>query len=210
MYGVNDALDRAVLEPAAKGYRAITTKPIRNGVSNALSNLGEPITFTNEILQGEFSRAGNTAGRFLVNSTVGVAGFVDAAGQYGNPRTNEDFGQTLAVWGMPSGPYLVLPLIGPSNPRDLFGSGIDAAFQPLNYAEFEGDTEFAATRGVAGALSGREQAIEVISDLREQQADPYTAVRRIYDQTREAAIRNGEEDPNAYEDLPDYDEYWDE
>ncbi len=207
MFAVNNALDKAVLEPVAKGYRTVTTDDMREGVSNALANLKEPVTFVNEVLQGELISAGHTVGRFAMNSTLGVAGLVDVAGHLGVERTKEDFGQTLGKWGVGDGPYLVLPVIGSTNPRDLLGSGVDSAFQPLNYAQFEGDTEFRIGRSVLGVVSGREKLIETVEELREQQADPYTAVRRIYGQTRDAAIRNGQEDPNAYEDLPSYDEY---
>ncbi|ACT58072.1 MlaA family lipoprotein [Hirschia baltica] len=207
MFEVNNTLDKAILEPAAKGYRAITTEDIREGVSNALSNLREPVTFANEILQGDLVAAGETAGRFAMNSTLGVAGFVDVTGSFGVKRTKEDFGQTLGKWGVSGGPYLVLPVLGSTNPRDLFGKGVDSALQPLNYAQFEGDSEFRIAKSVIGTVSAREAFIETIDELKEQQADPYTAVRRIYDQTRDAAIRNGQENPNAYEDLPSYDEY---
>jgi len=208
MFALNTNLDKAVLKPVAKGYRAVTTKPIRSGISNALSNLREPITFVNEILQGEFENASNTVGRFAINSTLGVAGFADAAGSLGVERTKEDFGQTLAVWGIDSGPYLVLPIINSTNFRDLLGSGVDSALQPLNYAQFDGKDEFLIGRTVVGTVSSRESVIELVDEVMEQQADPYTALRRNHVQSRGSAIRNGQEDPNAYEDLPD--EYWDE
>ncbi len=207
MFAFNDSLDKAVLEPTAKGYRAVTTKDMREGISNALANLKEPVTFANDVLQGDLEGATNTVGRFTINSTLGVVGLVDVAGSFGIERKKEDFGQTLGKWGAESGPYLVLPVIGSTSPRGLLGSAVDSVFQPLNYAQFSGDTELAVTRRVLGVVSVRETLIETVEELREQQADPYTAVRRVYVQTRESAIRNGEEDPNAYEDLPSYDEY---
>ena len=206
MFRFNLGLDRIILEPTAKGYRAVTTDSMRDGVSNALANLREPVTAANQILQGDLVDAGETVGRFALNTTIGVGGFVDVAGHYGHERAKEDFGQTLGVWGVPSGPYLVLPILGSSNPRDLAGSGVDSAFQPLNWAEFDDKTEILAARSVLGLVSGREAAIEQVEQLREQ-LDPYTAVRRIYVQSRESAIRNGAPDPSAYENLPDYDEY---
>lgn len=207
MFAVNNALDKAVLEPAAKGYRTVTTKDIRSGISNALANLKEPVTFANEVLQGDLYAASNTVGRFAINSTLGAVGLVDVAGSFGIDRTKEDFGQTLGKWGVGDGPYIVLPIIGSTNPRDLFGKGVDSAFSPLNYAQFSGDTEFRVARSAIGVVAGRETLIETINDLREQQADPYTAVKRVYEQSRDAAIRNGQEDPDAYDDLPSYDEY---
>ncbi|MEM6627079.1 MAG: VacJ family lipoprotein [Pseudomonadota bacterium] len=211
MYGFNDELDKAVLEPVAKGYRAVTNKPIRKGVRNFLGNLREPVTFVNNVLQGDLVSAGDTTGRFLINSTVGLVGILDVANNFESlegPR--EDFGQTLGVWGVEGGPYLVLPFLGSTNPRDLLGTGADIAFDPLTWTEFEGDDAFMVGRAVVGAISAREGAIETIDNLRSTQADPYTAVRRIYGQTRAAAIRNGEEDPSAYENLPDFDEEYEE
>ena len=206
VFAFNMGVDRAILEPVAKGYRVVTTEDMREGVSNALANLREPVTAANQILQGDFADAGETVGRFAMNSTLGVAGFVDAAGHYGHERKKEDFGQTLAVWGVPSGPFLMLPLLGPSNPRDLTGSGVDTAFQPLNWAEFDGETAFQATRSTVGLVSGRESAIEAVEDLRGQ-IDPYTAMRQFYVKGREGAVRNGELKEDLFEDLPDFDEY---
>lgn len=207
MFAFNDTLDRAVLEPTAKGYRAVTTSDMREGVANALDNLKEPVTFVNQLLQGDIGDAGETVGRFALNSTLGVAGLVDVTGHLGEGRKKEDFGQTLAVWGAPAGPYLVLPFLGSTTPRDLTGTVTDAAFQPLNWAQFEGDDAVRLGRSVAGVISGREAAIEVVEDLRTQQLDPYVAVRRFYVDSRAAAVRNGAEVPDAFENLPDYEEY---
>ena len=129
MYAFNDGLDRAVLEPVAKGYRAVTNEPIRGGVTNFVNNLGEPITFANEVLQGKVGNAAGTVGRFVINTTIGIVGIFDPAGAIGIQRTDEDFGQTLGVWGVQPGHYLVLPLIGSTSPRDLFGLGADFAIE---------------------------------------------------------------------------------
>jgi phospholipid-binding lipoprotein MlaA len=204
MYAFNDGLDQAVLEPAARGYRAVTNEPVRAGVRNFVQNLGEPVTFANEVLQGKLPRSAATVGRFAINTTVGVAGIFDPAAAIGIPRTNEDFGQTLGVWGIAGGPYLVLPLLGPSNPRDLFGVGVDAALNPLNYAQFEGDTETRIGLGVMAGLSGREGAIETVDDIRATQLDPYTTVRRFYVRNRAAEIGNPSDAPEETEELPDY------
>ena len=207
VYGFNEGVDKAVLEPAAKGYRAVTNKPIRKGVKNVLLNLGEPVTFVNEVLQGDLGGATETVGRFSINSTVGLVGLIDLADDFGLERKKEDFGQTLAVWGVDDGPYLVAPLIGPTNPRDLTGALVDRVFSPFTWSKFEGDDIVTVSRITAGALSGRESVIEVVDELRTQQADPYTAMRRVYVQNRQSEIRNGAEDPNAYENLPSYDDY---
>ena len=210
MYDFNDRADRAVIEPAARAYRAVTFDELRAGISNALANIQEPVTFSNQLLQGRLLDAGETVGRFMLNSTIGVVGLVDVAGAHGIERQREDFGQTLAVWGVDSGPYLVMPILGPTTPRHLTGNGVDTAFQPLNWAQFTGDDTVLLTRSVLSPLSAREGAIELIEEVREQQLDPYTALRRVYVQNRASAIRNGEKDPDAYSDLPDYDDYYDE
>jgi phospholipid-binding lipoprotein MlaA len=204
MYGFNDSLDRAVLEPVAKGYRAVTNKPIRKGVTNFTNNLGEPLTFTNELLQFKIPDAAGTFGRFVVNSTIGVVGLFDPATSFGIKRQDEDFGQTLGVWGVKPGPYLVLPFLGSTDPRDLVGQGVDIGLNPINYARFDGDDTLRISNWVLGGLSARESAIETIDDVRETQLDPYTTLRRFYVRNRAAAVRNAATVTNPVEDVPDY------
>lgn len=206
VYAFNDGVDRAVLEPVAKGYRAVTNEPIRGGVSNFLTNLNQPVVFVNTVLQGKPGAAIDTFSRFTVNSTVGLAGIFDVATPLNVPEHREDFGQTLGVWGVPNGPYLVLPLMGSSNLRDVAGFGVDAAFNPLNYAEFEGDTEVRIGLTIAGIISGRENLIEAVEVLRDQ-PEPYVALRRNYTQQRAAAIRDGREQEDPFKDLPEFDDY---
>ena len=102
MYAFNDGLDRSIVEPVAKGYRAVTNEPIRGGVNNFLDNLGEPVTFANEVLQGKIANAAGTVGRFVINTTIGIVGIFNPAEAMGIKRTDEDFGQTLGVWGVPA------------------------------------------------------------------------------------------------------------
>jgi phospholipid-binding lipoprotein MlaA len=206
VYAFNDGVDRAVLEPVAKGYRAVTNEPIRDGVSNFLRNLNQPVVFANSVLQGKPGAAIDTLSRFALNSTFGVAGIFDLATMADVPEHREDFGQTLGVWGVSNGPYLVLPLMGSSNLRDVAGRGVDSAFNPLNYAEFEGDTEFRIGTGVAGVVSVRENLIEAVEVLRDQ-PEPYVALRRNYTQQRAASIRDGREQEDPFKDLPDFDAY---
>lgn len=206
VYAFNEGVDKAVLEPTAKGYRAVTNEPVRAGVSNFLTNLNQPVVFTNTVLQGKPIAAVDTVARFVLNSTVGVAGIFDLATMIDIPEHKEDFGQTLGVWGVPNGPYLMLPFAGPSNLRDATGLGVNAALNPINYAEFEGDTEFRIATGVIGAISARESLIESIDVLRDQ-PEPYIALRRNYTQQRAAAIRDGREQEDPFKDLPDFDAY---
>ena len=206
VYAFNDGVDRAVLEPVAKGYRAVTNEPVRGGVSNFLTNLNQPVVFANTVLQGKPVASIDTATRFVVNSTVGVAGIFDVATALNVPEHKEDFGQTLGTWGVPNGPYIVLPLLGASNLRDTVGFGVDMAFDPLNYAQFEGDTEFRIARQVTNVVSTRERVIEAVEVLRDQ-PEPYIALRRNYTQQRAAAIRDGREQEDPFKDLPDFDAY---
>lgn len=203
MYAFNDGLDRAVLEPAAKGYRAVTNPPIREGVGNFFSNLREPVTAANQLLQGKPADAGAAAGRFVINSTIGVVGVFDTASAMGIQRKTEDFGQTLGVWGVKPGPYLVLPLIGSTNPRDLFGMVGDAAMDPLNYAQFDGDDATRAGLAIGKGISARESAIETVDGVRSQ-VDPYTTVRRFTIRNRAREIGTTEPAPNDLDKVPDY------
>lgn len=202
----NLKVDRAVLKPVADAYVAVNPKFGRDRVSDFLSNLGSPVTLVNDILQAEPGRALDTSYRLLINTTIGVGGLFDAAEYFGIEGHKEDFGQTLAVWGVDSGPYLVLPLLGPTNPRDLVGFGVDRAFDPLNYAQFEGDTTTRITLGALGGASGRAKAEDAIDTLR-RQPEPYVALKRTIIQQRNSAIRNGQDDPDPYQNLPDFDEY---
>jgi phospholipid-binding lipoprotein MlaA len=201
MFGVHRAVDNAVLEPVARGYRAITPRPVRGGVRNFLRNLNAPVIFANDLLQGEFKRAGSTAGRFAINSTVGIAGILDPATSIGLERHDEDFGQTLAVWGVPSGPYLFLPLLGPSNIRDSAGRGVDIALDPITWSDFDEIDTFRASRTVLGAISAREGLLDPIDAIEAQGGDLYITYRSAYEVSREAAIQNGRTD---VQDLPDF------
>jgi phospholipid-binding lipoprotein MlaA len=203
MFAFNDGLDKTVIEPVAKGYRAVTNEPVRTGVSNFVNNIGEPVTFANEVLQGKIPQAAGTVGRFLINTTVGIAGLFDPAKSFGIERTQEDFGQTLGVWGVQPGPYLVLPFLGSTSPRDLAGKPVDAALDPLNYAQFEGDDATRVGVLVLKGLSGREEAIEAIDGVR-QQIDPYTTARRFYVRNRAALVGNSAPASQENEKLPDY------
>ena len=206
VYAFNDSVDRAVLEPVAKGYRTVTNEPVRQGVSNFLGNLGQPVVFANTVLQGKPTAALDTVARFALNTTVGIGGIFDPATALDVPRHREDFGQTLGVWGVPNGAYLVLPFVGSSNMRDIWAFPVDFALNPINYATFDGDTEFRIATGALSVVSGRENLIEAVEVLRDQ-PEPYVALRRNYTQQREAAIRDGQEQEDPFKDLPDFDDY---
>ena len=194
-------LDTWLLEPVARGYRFVTPEAARRSVANFLANLRSPVIFANDALQGERDRAGVTLGRFMINTTMGVAGLFDPATAFGYPRHDEDFGQTLGVWGVPSGPYLMLPLLGPSNGRDTAGRVGDYFINPLNHCCINQDERL----GLLGmtAVSEREANIELLDDLRANSIDLYATIRTIYTQKRAADIRNGRAptDQEGYEDI---------
>lgn len=209
VYGFNESVDKAVIGPVARGYNQAVPKPARSGVSNFLANANEPVTFVNDILQAKPGRAAETLSRFIINSTVGLAGFIDVAGQSELERHTEDFGQTLAVWGVPMGPYFVAPLLGPSNLRDTIGGVVDNAFDPLTWIEFGlSDLDIFLQGGLTGATAidtraGLEEAFE---NLRAQ-PEPYIALRRAYSNQRRSAISDGIISDDIYDDLPDFDEF---
>lgn len=202
-FAVHETLDKNIFEPVARGYRYITPQPVRSGVRNFLRNLSAPVVFANDVLQGEGERAATTFARFGLNTTIGVLGIFDPAEDMGLERHDEDFGQTLAVWGVPSGPYLFVPVLGPTNVRDGFGRVVDVAFQPLTWAQFEGDEEFGAVRGVMTGVSTREGVLDAVDDVRQNSLDPYTTYRSTYGLFRYSAIQNGRRD---VQDLPEFEE----
>lgn len=204
MFALHNTIDGALLVPAAKTYRAVTHKKQRKGLRNFLANLGTPVVLLNDLLQGEFERAGHTASRFVVNSTIGFGGMGDPAERIGIPQHSEDFGQTLAVWGAPSGPYLFLPLFGPSSIRDGFGSAVDIASQPSIWIRTEPAQYFRYSRAGATALAVREPLIEPLQEIEENSLDYYASFRSFYVQTRKREIANGR---TNYEDLPDIGEF---
>jgi phospholipid-binding lipoprotein MlaA len=210
MMSFNNGIDKYAVGPAATVYKTVTPKAGRDRVTDFMNNLGEPVTFANDLLQGKPGRAGETLARFGINTTLGLAGVWNAAGEFGIERKNEDFGQTLGTWGVGSGPFLVLPLLGPSTPRDFLGRSVDGAMDPLNWAEAGGSRqaagEIATSRAILGGLNARVRVDPQIKALNEQ-PEPYVALRRIYLAQRESAIRNGQlNEAESYKDLPDFDE----
>ena len=207
MFAANNFLDETVLVPAAKAYRATTPASGRRGFSRFLSNLATPVTLANDVLQGEFGRAGDTAGRFLINSTIGFGGLADPAAQMGIEKHTEDFGQTLAVWGVPSGPYLVLPFFGPSSPRDGFGRLVDTASSPLFYIDTNAaDIAQIANTG-ATIITARESALDPLAEIKENSLDYYSSFRSFYLQARKQQIANGQTDFDSLPDIGDFDDF---
>jgi phospholipid-binding lipoprotein MlaA len=203
MFAVHESVDQAVLEPVARGYRAITPRPVRRGVLNFLRNLRAPVIFVNDVLQGEVGRAGTTAARFGVNTTIGIAGVFDPATNMGLERHDEDFGQTLAVWGVDSGPYIFVPLLGPTTVRDGAGRVVDIALDPLTWAEFDDVDKVRVGRTILAGVATRELVLETVDDIRRDSLDPYVTIRTSYGLLRDSAIQNG---PADVEDLPEFED----
>lgn len=191
-FAVHQTIDRYALEPVARGYRNVVPRPVRTGVRNVLANLRTPVILLNDVLQGESRRAGDTLGRFVVNSTLGVGGIFDVAGnRMGVRGHDEDFGQTLATWGVGEGPFLFIPVLGPSNPRDLTGFGVDIASNPLTWVG-QGAAVDGLLWGRAGAtvVDTREGLLDPLDDVNRTSLDPYATLRSAYRQRRRAEIGN--------------------
>ncbi|MFC3126396.1 VacJ family lipoprotein [Pseudoroseomonas globiformis] len=196
LFVVHNGIDTVLLRPAAEFYRFLVPPPVRGGVRNALANLRTPVILVNDVLQGSAERAGTTLARFAINSTIGVAGLFDVARDFGLPGHTEDFGQTLAVWGLGEGPYLFIPVLGPSNPRDLAGFGVDMAADPMTWvvANPNNDSAWETASWIRTGLTAvdtRESLIEAIDSVNETSLDPYATLRSAYRQRRAQEIRNG-------------------
>jgi phospholipid-binding lipoprotein MlaA len=194
-------LDRAVARPVAKFYNHAVPQPARTGIHNALANLNSPVVFGNDVLQGEPGKATNTLGRFVINSTVGLAGFIDVAGKIGIPGHTTDFGITLGKAGAQEGSYLVLPLLGPKPPRDLVGMGVDTAMDPLTWISFNNSTFYLVLRGGVGVLDERAATVDQVEQIERSSIDFYATTRSLYRQSRAAQINNGKA-PDG--DLPNF------
>ena len=210
MFSVNRTLDQNIFRPGIKGYRAVVPEPVRDGISNVARNLTEPWTFVNDLLQGKPGRAGTTLGRFLLNTVFGLGGIFKATDSMGIEYHREDFGQTLAVWGVDQGPYLVLPLLGPSSIRDLTGFTASVFGDPALIAIDRADVE-GLQLGWFGvnALVTRNNIHDALNQLYLED-DPYVFARSAYRQRRAFLIRDGkpivdEDAEDIFDDLDDED-----
>lgn len=187
IFWFNDTLDKMAFKPIAKGYRKAVPKWGRERVHSFLGNLNTPVEFFNSVIQGDVDQSFTSFWRFYMNTTFGVGGLFDIASLNGLYRRNEDFGQTLGHYKIGPGPYLVLPIFGPSSFRDAAGRFVDSAIDPFNYA----DHEFVYTRIAVSAIDTREGLLELIDAIEEGSLDPYAAMRSSYLQNQESNIRNG-------------------
>jgi phospholipid-binding lipoprotein MlaA len=198
---LNGQIDRYLVIPTVGLYFLLVPEPGRRGVHNFLGNLQLPTIFVNDMLQGEVSRAGKSMWRLVINSTVGLGGFLDPATKIGIPGHGEDFGQTLAVWGVDEGPYLILPFLGPSNPRDATGLAVDVAMDPTNQIAFKQHIWWDGGRIYFTLLDLRAQTYQTIQGIQRSSVDYYSSLRSLYRQMRNQEIRNGRA---PGQDLPDF------
>jgi phospholipid-binding lipoprotein MlaA len=195
-FEVNHVLDELILKPFAGYYHTALPQFAQDGVRNAMRNLHSPTIFANDMFQGSFNRAGDTAGRFFINSTIGLGGLFDVADSFGMKFHDEDFGQTLGWYKVGEGPYLMLPILGPSNPRDVTGHVVDYALDPLTWVGYIYNVGWVNTlRGGLEGLDTRARNMQAIEELQKGSVDFYATIRSLYRQHRNDAIRNGE-DPN--------------
>ena len=204
MFKFNLGLDKVIFKPVANGYRALPS-PIRKGTGNAVDNLRSLLSMTNSVLQGDFSRAGNTAGRFAINTTAGILGFFDPATKMGfEDQGKEDFGQTMGAWGIDSGCYFVMPVLGPTTARDAIGlvgnTILDPVYQITHNTEISngviGNASYSEHnyyyyRGT-GAVDFRAKNIETFESLEQNSIDLYASLKSLYLQDRSKKILNSD------------------
>jgi phospholipid-binding lipoprotein MlaA len=198
LYAVNDGLDSVLLRPLAVGYTYAVPVFVRARVHDALDNLNNPVLLANDILQTNPRRAGDTLMRFVINSTVGGAGLFDVATDWGYPEHDSDFGVTLAVWGLPEGPFLYLPVLGPSNPRDATGFGVDIAMDPLTWiGKGTVVTDLGYVHYGLTAVDARAGLLGQLDTIKQQALDPYATFRSLYRQHRASLIKAAKTDEPA-------------
>ncbi|WP_419730835.1 VacJ family lipoprotein [Lichenicola sp.] len=189
-YRLSNTIDAYTLKPVAQGYVWVVPFAVRTGIHNALSNLASPVVFFNDVFETRPRRAGDTFMRFVINSSVGIGGVLDVATGWGYPAHEADGGMTLASWGVPQGPYLFLPLLGPSSPRAVTGFGIDIALSPFTYVpRGYGLLTFNWARYGLGVIDARAQVLDELDQLQKNALDPYATIRSLYRQHRTAEIQ---------------------
>jgi phospholipid-binding lipoprotein MlaA len=195
IFKVNVAADHAVMRPVAQAYVDHVPEGVQKGIHNVVQNLKEPAVAVNDALQGNVNQAWQSVQRLAVNSTVGVAGIFDVASQLGLPPHKADFGQTLAVWGVGEGPFVELPLLGPSNARDTVGTAVDMALNPLTFVGGAPATYAGVATGSANVVDTRSQHLHDLDELERNSLDYYATLRSVYRQHRDAEISAAKQPP---------------
>jgi phospholipid-binding lipoprotein MlaA len=200
-FASHQVLYRNVLRPVVVFYNSAIPEPARDGIHNFLVNIDLPVTFGNDLLQGEIVRSGETLGRFAVNSTVGIGGILDVARKIGIPEHQTGFADTLADYGVGEGPYLYLPVIGPSVPRELGGKIVDAAFDPLTYVTYGASMFVSVGRTGATFVDKRARSVATVDEIEKTSSDPYATTRLLYER-RLAAEANHSAPDSDFDDSP--------
>ncbi len=200
-FDLNQRLDRNAGEPAATAYKTTVPQTVRGGLHNVLDNLGGPVTVANSLLQAKFKSAATATGRFVVNSTVGILGIFDVATDWGMPGRNRDFGQTLGTYGVPAGPYLVLPFRGSTDVRDFVGNYLDGYVSPLHYVHYDGNNYVGLMKSTLGSIDNRSANIVTFRDIQRSSVDYYATMRTLYLERRTMLI---EDRPVRTAGLPDF------
>lgn len=201
-FAINNGIDKAVFRPLAIVYGYVP-EVVRNPIHNVLDNLGDPVLFANDVMETKPRRAGDTFMRFLINTTVGVGGLFDVATGWGYPAHDADFGITLALWGLPNGPFLFLPVLGPSSPRDAAGFGVDTVISPYFWPPNGGGfNTFRITRTAVSAVDARQRVLSATDEINKTALDPYATYRSLYQQHRQSQIDAARSDNRAT--VPDW------
>lgn len=201
IFKANVAADHAVMKPVAQAYSDHVPEGVQKGIRNVVQNLKEPAVAVNDVLQGNVKQAWQSVQRLAVNSTVGVGGIFDVAEKLGVPAHKADFGQTLAVWGVKEGPFVELPLLGPSNARDAVGTVVDMAMNPLTFVGGAPATYAGVATGGANVVDTRAQHLRDLDELERNSLDYYATLRSVYRQHREAQINAAKGPPEGRVDI---------
>ena len=195
IYAANDRFDKAIFRPLAVGYRAVLPQTVRDHTHNFLGNFGMPVQMINDILQTKPRHAGDSMMRFVTNTTLGVGGIFDVATDFGWPDHDADSGMTLALWGVPTGPYLYLPLFGPSSPREGVGLGMDYMLDPFSWIGVDNtDRNLGYAKMGLSAIDERARVIDDLDKVTGQALDPYATIRSLYRQHRQSQIDDARDD----------------
>lgn len=204
MFSFNYQVDKYVIKPVAEGYRAVTTPFIRERISSVIDNLKEPVSAGNHLLQADPEASVKSLSRFVINSTLGLVGMFDVAEGWGLPKDKTTFNETFAKWCIPQGPFIVLPLLGPSTPRAATGMALDFVFDPVYWATYpDANVPDKASWGyaIAQGITAREAALDILDDLERNSVDFYATMRSAYlqNQSKLKCFSDVSKDENTYD-----------
>jgi len=189
-FDLNQRLDRDAGKPVATAYKQDVPQRVRGSLHNVLDNLGGPVNVANDLLEIQFENAGIAAGRFIVNTTVGVVGIFDVATGWGMPERNRDFGETMGTYGVPPGPYLVLPLRGSTDVRDFAGNYLDGFVTPLHFVRYDGSNYVGLMKSTLGSMDNRSANLVTYEDIERASVDYYATMRTLYTERRARLVED--------------------